>query len=145
VLSYYVPLRSEFRVVMSITMFCSSLPPVVCLIYVFCVCLRTVVSKHILYCLFALFFLPLVYLMLPVYLDCPFLIAPSVFSNVYFRMSYFPQPFLLWEISPSLSWILTFYEGHNCMLQWMEKGHTIRLKSHLLLGRLAEMSRCWRS
>ena len=107
-LSYYVPLRSEFRVVMSITMFCSSLPPVVCLIYVFCVCLRTVVSKHILYCLFALFFLPLVYLMLPVYLDCPFLIAPSVFSNVYFRMSYFPQPFLLWEISPSLSWILIF-------------------------------------
>jgi hypothetical protein len=28
-------------------------------------------------------FLRLVYSMLPVSLDCPFLIAPSVFSNVY--------------------------------------------------------------
>ena len=35
--------------------------------------------QHILWCIF----LRLVYPMLPVSLDCPFLIAPSVFSNVY--------------------------------------------------------------
>jgi hypothetical protein len=43
---------------------------------------------HILCCVFGFFllclwFLPLVYPMLPVSLDCPFLIIPSVFSNVY--------------------------------------------------------------
>jgi hypothetical protein len=37
--------------------------------------------QHILCCVFA--FLRLVYSMLPVSLDCPFLISPSVFSNVY--------------------------------------------------------------
>ena len=39
---------------------------------------------HILWCLFVLlfFFLCLVYPILPVSLDCPFLIASSVFSNV---------------------------------------------------------------
>ena len=42
-------------------------------------------------CLFAcgvvLYFvcLRLVYLMLPIPLDCPFLIAPSIFSNVYLQ------------------------------------------------------------
>jgi hypothetical protein len=35
--------------------------------------------KHILRCVFALFFVVL----LPVSLGCPFLMAPSVFSNVY--------------------------------------------------------------
>jgi hypothetical protein len=41
--------------------------------------------QHILCCIFTLFFffLRLVYLMLSVSLDCPFLIAPSVFSYVY--------------------------------------------------------------
>jgi hypothetical protein len=34
--------------------------------------------QHILCCSFALFF----FVVLPVSLDCPFLIAPSVFSNV---------------------------------------------------------------
>ena len=38
--------------------------------------------QHILCCVFVLF-LRLVYPMLPVSLYCPFLIAPSVFSNVY--------------------------------------------------------------
>ena len=37
------------------------------------------------YFLTFIFVLCLVYLVLPVVLDCPFLIAPSVFSNVYFR------------------------------------------------------------
>ena len=39
--------------------------------------------QHILCCVFVLFCLRLVYPMFPVSLDCPFLIAPSVFSNVY--------------------------------------------------------------
>ena len=38
--------------------------------------------QHIL-CFVFLFFLRLVYHMLTVSLDCPFLISPSVFSNVY--------------------------------------------------------------
>ena len=36
--------------------------------------------KHIVCCVFVLF----VFVLLPVSLDCPFLIASSVFSNVYF-------------------------------------------------------------
>ena len=42
--------------------------------------------QHILCCVFVLFVFVLcliVYPMLPVSLDCPFLIVPSVFSNVY--------------------------------------------------------------
>jgi len=39
--------------------------------------------QHILCCVFDLFFLRLLYPMLPVSLHCPFFIAPSVFSNVY--------------------------------------------------------------
>jgi hypothetical protein len=40
--------------------------------------------RHILRCVFVCFvFLRLVCPGLPVSLDCPFLIAPSVFSNVY--------------------------------------------------------------
>ena len=36
------------------------------------------------YCIFVLFFFVLcTYPMLPVYVDCPFLIVPSVFSSVY--------------------------------------------------------------
>ena len=51
-----------------------------CLIYVICVCLRIVESNltHIVFFVC----LRLVYHMLPVSLDCPLLIAPSVFSNV---------------------------------------------------------------
>jgi hypothetical protein len=43
-------------------------------------CLCVVVSK--VYC--SVFFMYLMYPMLPVSLDCPFLIGPSIFSNVYF-------------------------------------------------------------
>ena len=39
--------------------------------------------QHILYCVFVFVFLSLEYTMLPVSLDWPYLIAPSVFSNVY--------------------------------------------------------------
>jgi len=40
-------------------------------------------AQHILCCVFVLFCVPY---MLPVSLDCPFLIAPSVFSNVYLHL-----------------------------------------------------------
>ena len=55
-----------------------------CLIYVIYVCLRILVSYT--YCVmlcFCFVFHRIVYPMLPIYLDCPFLIAASVFSNVY--------------------------------------------------------------
>jgi hypothetical protein len=48
-------------------------------IYVICVCLRIVVANA--YCVVFLF----CFSMLPVSLDCPFLIVPSVHSNVYFQ------------------------------------------------------------
>ena len=80
-LSYYVSLRSEFRVVMSVydfrikTMFDSSLPPAVCrranvlftLFMFVCVKWR---PTHIVLCFW------FVSSMLPVSLHCPFLIAP---------------------------------------------------------------------
>jgi hypothetical protein len=72
----------------------SSLPPVVCrrthvlFTYVICVCLRTVLSNTYCFVLcFCFVLLRLVYPMLPVSLDCHFLIAPSVFSNVYLSVS----------------------------------------------------------
>ena len=69
------------------TMFSLSLLPVVCrsahVLFMLCVCLHIVVSTHIvLY--FCFVCLRLVYPMLPVSLDCPFLIAPPVFS-IYFK------------------------------------------------------------
>jgi len=71
------------------TVLYSFLPPVVCrrslcLIYLIRVCLRIVVSSptHIVLCFF-LVCLRLEYLMLPVSMNCPFVIVPSVFSNVY--------------------------------------------------------------
>ena len=39
--------------------------------------------QHIVCCVFVFFVLCLVYQMFPVSLDCPFLIVPSVFSDVY--------------------------------------------------------------
>ena len=59
-----------------IPIFGSYLPPVVCR------------RAHVLftYSVVSLFCFPsLVYPMLPVFLHCPFLIAPSIFSNVYFQ------------------------------------------------------------
>jgi hypothetical protein len=80
-----VSLRSEFRVVMLVRfqlkhdarfIFPSScLQEGSCLIYGICVYLRIMVSMHIVLC-FSLS-------MLPVSLDCPFLIVPSAFSNIY--------------------------------------------------------------
>ena len=55
------------------------------LIYVICVCWCVAVSNTCCVLCFAVFVFALcfVYPMLPVSLDCPFLIAPSVFSNIY--------------------------------------------------------------
>jgi hypothetical protein len=79
-----------------------SLPPVVCrrahvlfTLFVF-VCVKWY-STHIDLC-FSFVFLRFVYHTLPVSLDCPFLIAPSVFSNVYLSVS-LDCPFL---IAPSV-------------------------------------------
>jgi len=70
-------------------MFGLSLPPVVCrrahvlfTLFVFvCVCWC---PTHTVLC-FCFVFHRLVYPMLPVSLDCPFLIAPSIFSDIYFQ------------------------------------------------------------
>jgi hypothetical protein len=43
------------------------------------------VQHNIVLC-FCFVFLRLVYTMLPISLDCSFVIAPSVFSNIYFRI-----------------------------------------------------------
>jgi len=64
VLSYYVSLRSEFRVVMSVTkfhiksMFGSFYKQLLCLIYVICVCLPIVVYNT--YCVMSWFCVPYV-------------------------------------------------------------------------------------
>ena len=44
--------------------------------------------QHILCCAFCFAYLRLVDAMLPISLDCPFLNAPSVFSNIYLRLIY---------------------------------------------------------
>ena len=51
-----------------------------CMSYILFICLRIVVSNT---CFVLGFFLRFVYPMLPVSLDCPVFIAPSVLSNVY--------------------------------------------------------------
>jgi hypothetical protein len=89
VFTFWVPccdVRYDLRIRIR---FSSSLPPVVCmggscLIHIICVCLHTMMSKlgtHIVFCFVCLC---LVYPILPVSLECPILIAPLVFSNVYF-------------------------------------------------------------
>jgi hypothetical protein len=84
---YFVYLKLSFnRFSRKPSMFGSSLPWVVCgrshVFYLRYVCLLAHSGvQHILSCVF----LRIVNPMLPVFLDCAFLIAPSVFSNVYFK------------------------------------------------------------
>jgi len=74
-------LHFEFRVVISVTISHVNDDRFVFLTILF-VCLSIVVSTS--YCvMFCVIFLRRVYPMLPVSLDCPFWIAPSVFSNVH--------------------------------------------------------------
>ena len=74
---------------MSLSFYCSMscLYDTACFIYVTCLYLRILVSNtyYIVLC-FYFVFRHLVYTMFPVFLDCPFLIASSVFSNVYLRL-----------------------------------------------------------
>ena len=91
VLAYCVSLNSGFRVVMSATMSAYKRYPFRLYPQLFVggvtsckryLCLSAHSGfQHILYCVFVC--LRLVYPMLPVSLDCPLLIVPSVFSNVY--------------------------------------------------------------
>jgi len=85
-LSVHYDVRYDFRIQM---IFGSSLPPVICRkAHVLCIrylCLFAYGGvQHTLCCVFVLVFFRLVYPMLPVSLHCPFLIAPSVFSNLYY-------------------------------------------------------------
>ena len=68
-------LRSDFCFVMSVT--------ISCLIYAICVCFWHSGVQHILCCVFVLFFF-VFYTQLRYSLDYPFLIVPSIFSNVQF-------------------------------------------------------------
>ena len=72
-------------------MFGSSLPPVVCRMSRFLFTLFAFVCAQWCWTYIVLvFFLRFGYPMLPVSLECPFLIAPSVFSNVYLIQYIFP-------------------------------------------------------
>jgi len=84
VFTFWVPccdVRYDFCITMMLS---SSLSPVVCrrvhIVFTLfaCVCVQWCKSHIVLFCLFRL-----MYPMLPVSLDCPFLISPSVFSYVY--------------------------------------------------------------
>ena len=108
VLSYYVSLRSEFHVVMSVTisawkrcsvrLYLQLIEYDSLMSHGMCVCLRRVVFN--IYCVVFLLcfssscvpyvasfsvFLLLVYPMLPVSLDCTIVIVPLVFSNAYLK------------------------------------------------------------
>ena len=93
-LSLYVSIRSEFRAVMSFTISMSKqcsgrlyllLFEEGLMSYLRYLCLLVYSGvQHILCCVFVLFFFDLS--LLPVSLDSPFLIAPSVFSNIYLYM-----------------------------------------------------------
>jgi hypothetical protein len=90
VFTFWVPccdVRYDFCIK---TMFGSSLPPVVCrrphvLFTLFMFVWVQWCPTHVVLC-FCFVILRLVYPMLPVSLDCPFLIAPEVFANVYLRV-----------------------------------------------------------
>jgi hypothetical protein len=88
VLSYYGSLRSEFRVVITISahklhsvgLYLLFVGGTMCYLRYLCLFVHSGV-QHILCCVFALVLFVLC--LLHVALDCPFLIAPSVFPNVY--------------------------------------------------------------
>jgi hypothetical protein len=74
--------------------------------YLRCVCLFVHSGvQHILCCVFVLFFFVLSTLRLPVSLDCTFVIAPSVFSNVY-SISPFLLPRKTEQYNLGLFWCL---------------------------------------
>ena len=91
--SYYVSLRSQFRVVISVAIsawrrcsvrFCLRLFVVG---FMSCLCYLRLLAhsgvQHLLCCVFCFVCLRLVYPILPVSLNCPILIAPSILYNIY--------------------------------------------------------------
>jgi hypothetical protein len=76
---------------------------------------------HIVLCV-CFVFLRLVYPMLPVSLDCPFLIAPSVFSNVYFQILQWAKYILNWFRSNHLGY---FFLISTVWKQWKLKDHKL--------------------
>jgi hypothetical protein len=71
---------------------------------------------------FVLFvFLRLVYHMMPVSLDCPFLIAPSVFSNVYLGQLY-------WDIFHILSMLCIHVVTFNVCEQCLKTAKWVTIK-----------------
>ena len=78
--------------------------------------------QHILCFVFGLFFF-----VLPVSLDCPFLIAPSVFSNVYFTYCSEPNTPLNWFPSNHLGYLFLISPKTDNMFwkQWKLKDHKI--------------------
>jgi hypothetical protein len=91
---------------MSLSFYClmSCLYDTACLIDVTCFCLRILVSNtyYIVLC-FCFVFRHLVYTMFPVFLDCPFLIVSSVFSNVYLRLEVIVGFVILEELLTTLN------------------------------------------
>ena len=94
-------------------MFSSSLPPVVCrwahvLFTLMCLFVYSG-AQHLVLC-YCFVYLRLVCPLLPVSLDCPFLIAPSVFSNFYSK-AHFRAELLL-----ELTLFKSFYEWAEASL-----------------------------
>ena len=104
VFTFWVPccdVRYDFRIK---TMFCSYLSPAVCrrahilstlFVFVSTWCCPTHIMLSVCFV-----FLSLMYPMLPVSLDCPLTIAPSVFSNAYLWWDY-------WRYVCNFNWQLT--------------------------------------
>jgi hypothetical protein len=85
VLSYYEYLRSEFRVVRNDIFIINDMRS--SLLQVVCRRTRVFLTLFVFACIlcFCFAFLRFMCTMLLIYLNCPFLIAPSVFSNVYLQ------------------------------------------------------------
>ena len=106
---YWVPccdIRYDFHIE---TMFVSSLSPIGGLMSY--VCYSCFFANSFVQHILCFVFLRLVNLMLPVSLDCPFLIVPSLFSNVYFlyRNSKFRN-----EYRSPITTLVTYFR----LLQW---------------------------
>ena len=89
VLSCYVSLRSEFPVIIFPHKYCVRFVFISsCLLEGLCVIILFVLFAHIdIVLCFCFVFIRLMYPMQPVFLYCPFLISPSVLSNVFFLYS----------------------------------------------------------
>ena len=93
----------------------------------FCdVCVADLFVFSVVLCFLVLFVfvLCLVCPMLPVSLDCPFLIASSVFSNVYFHFIMLLIYSMIVEITVVIEWL--FLNQCSNLVQW--DGNTIRFK-----------------